>query len=260
MQRMACWIFLAILTSWVNIQGCAPSPAVFNIEESLPKYKLDYYNDSFEKLREDLWERVGLAWNPDQLANLKIADMSVENGHLRIRTKSGGFSKGGLATKYRLRGDFDVQVDCRIDFLKGNPGIDQFLVFCVLERGVNSRNFKLISISLLKKKDGGQSGFFSSLRGKGEYQPGNWKNTDNFNGTLRIVRTGGTVTTLYRRKGRPEWTKMNTFPSNGDDATVAFAIQNFIITRKTIRASSTVTATFDNFRINAAREIIEEEI
>ncbi len=261
MRKMAVWILmLTILPLLGHTQGCVQSQVVSQVEGSLPQEKLDNYNDSFDKFREELWERVGFTWTQAQLAKLKIADTSVENGELRITTKRGGFSKGGLASKYKLRGDFDVQVDCQIDFLEGNQDIDQLLAFAVVEKGESIQKLRLISISLLKKRGGSQNGIFSAYREKGKYQPGKWVKTGDFNGALRIVRGGSKITTLYSRQGKPKWVKMNTFPSTGDDATVAFALQNFVIIRQTIVASSTVTATFDNFTINAAREIIEEEI
>jgi len=261
MRKMAVWILmLTILPLLGHTQGCVQSQVVSQVEGSLPQEKLINYNDSFDKFREELWERVGFTWTPAQLAKLKIADTSVENGELRITTKRGGFSKGGLASKYKLRGDFDVQVDCRIDFLEGPQDIDQMLAFAVFEKGVSMQKSRLISISLIKKEDGKQNGIFSSYREKGKYHPGKWVKTGDFSGALRIVRGGSKITTLYSRQGKPKWVKMNTFPSTGYDATVAFALQNFVVIRQTIAASSTVTAIFDNFIINAASEIIEEEI
>ena len=261
MRERIAWIFtFTILTLIGYSQGCVHRQAVPEIEVSLPQDKLDNYNDSFEKFREELWEMIGFTWNPAQLAKLKIADASVENGELRITTKSGGFSKGGVASKYKIRGDFDVQVDCRIDFLGENQDIDQLLTFAVVEKAVRGKKSRLLCISLLKKEGGKQNGIFAAYREKGKYQPGKWVKTGDFNGALRIIRTGGKVTTLYSRQGNPEWIKMDSFPSTGYDVTVAFALQNFFIERQTIDALSTITAAFDNFRINAASEIIEGEI
>ncbi len=251
-------VFLVV--SLPSLQGCATEPVSFKIENSLSQNKLAYYNDSFDKLREDLWEKVGLAWSQAQLANLRIADITIEDGELRIETKMGGFSKGGLASKYRLRGDFDVQIDCHIDFLGGIHDMDQLLVFAVLEKGEKSQNWRLIPIALLKKGKSEQREIFSGYREKGRYQPGNWRHIGNFHGTLRIVRAGSKISTLYKNQGKTEWTKMNTFSSTKEDVTVAFLLQNFILERKTITAESSIEARFDNFRINAAQEIIEEEI
>ena len=261
MRKSAPWgpIF-ALFILFGSLQGCVTGPVVSKIEGGLTQEILHNYNDSFEDFREDLWERVGFTWTPAQLAKLKIADTRVKNGELIITTKSGGFSKGGLASKYKLRGDFDVQVDCQIDFLAGSTDIDQLLAFTVLEKGERMQKGRLITISLLKKEGGSQGGIFSSYREQETYKPGKWVQTGNFTGAFRIVRNGPKVTTLYKRQGQSKWIRMNTFPSTGYDATVAFALQNFVVRRRTIGASSAVTAVLDNFRINMAMDIIEAEI
>jgi hypothetical protein len=41
---------------------------------------------------------------------------------------------------------------------------------------------------------------------------------------------------------------------------ISFKLQNFGTIRTSITARSPITATFDNFRINAAEEIVEEDI
>jgi len=41
---------------------------------------------------------------------------------------------------------------------------------------------------------------------------------------------------------------------------LGFKLQNFVTNRTSITARSTITATFDNFKINAAEEIVEEDI
>jgi len=91
-------------------------------------------------------------------------------------------------------------------------------------------------------------------------RPGNWHRTGDFYGTLRFVRTGHEISTLYKKQGEKQRRKLNTFPSTRNDAIVGFALQNFIVKRNSITAKSSIIAKFDNFKINAAQEIIEEEI
>lgn len=251
-------IFLVLLL--VSFQGCATQPVSFKIENSLPQSKLAYYSDSFDKLREDLWEKAGFTFSQAQLIQFKAADLTIENGVLRIKTKTGGFSKGGLVSKYKLRGDFDVQVECHIDFLVGKHDMDQVLGFGIVERGKTPGEMRGIFLGLLKRGESGESIIHSNYGEKGKFHPGNWHRTGDFYGTLRFVRIGQEISTLYKREGKAQWKKLNTFPSTRNDAIVGFALQNFIVKRNSITAKSSIIAEFDNFKINAAQEIIEEEI
>ncbi|MCJ7684013.1 MAG: hypothetical protein MUO68_06925, partial [Desulfobacteraceae bacterium] len=78
--------------------GCATDMATLKIEKSLPQNKLAYYNDSFDKLREDLWDK-SVAASKRHLANFKLADMKFEDGQLKVVTKAGYFSTGGLVSR-----------------------------------------------------------------------------------------------------------------------------------------------------------------
>ena len=53
---------------------------------------------------------------------------------------------------------------------------------------------------------------------------------------------------------------MYTFRSTDNDMIFGFQLRNFFIKRTYIQATQSITAEFDNFKINAAQEIIEEEI
>jgi hypothetical protein len=261
MKRIALWIkaicFVAVA---VFFPGCATAPVSLKIENSLSQDKLAYYNDSFDKLREDLWEKAGFTFSQAQLRQFRAADLTVENGVLRIETKTGGFSKGGLVSKYKLRGDFDVQVDCHIDFLEGKYDMDQVLGFAVVERGKTPGEMRAINIGLVKQGKSDSSIINSNYVEKRKFYQGNWHRADDFYGTLRFVRIGQEISTLYKREGDAQWRKLNTLPSTRNDAIVGFGLQNFIMRRNSITAKVSITAKFDNFRINAAREIIEEEI
>ena len=97
-----------LLTFFGVLLSCATDKMPLQIENSLPQSELAYYCDTFDSLREDVWEKAGFVFSAAQLGNLKIADMTIEEGRLRIDTKTGGFSKGGLVSKFTIRGDFDV--------------------------------------------------------------------------------------------------------------------------------------------------------
>ncbi len=152
MRKINAWIIVIFLgASLVSFQGCATEKVSFKIENSLLQNELAYYNDSFDKLREDLWEKGSTPYSKEQMSNFRLANMSIENGELKVGTKTGGFSRNGLVSKYTLRGDFDIQVDCHIDFLKTELGMDQVLDFNVFEKAKGSEKPKAAVIALLKR-------------------------------------------------------------------------------------------------------------
>jgi len=53
---------------------------------------------------------------------------------------------------------------------------------------------------------------------------------------------------------------MNTYRMGGIDMRVGFQLRNFVNTRTTIRANHSISTEVDRFIINAAQEIIEDEI
>jgi len=241
--------------------GCATEQAAVNIEGGLPPDRLAYYNDSFDKFRTDLWDKAGLLHNKVQEANFKLAKMRIQDGRLWIQTETGCFSKGGLGPTFTLRGDFDIQVDCRIDFLEGVYDMDQYIDFLVIEKGKGLATADAVFLRLLKMGGRDFSTIFSAALDNGRFHRGDWSNrVGNFDGTLRIVRIGTKITTLYRTKEDKQWEDLGTFWSTSNDLGTGFLLQNFLPNRTSITARSPITATFDNFRINAAEEIIEDEI
>jgi hypothetical protein len=246
--------FLAMLFS------CAMDKAEMHVENSLPQNKLAYYKDSFDTQREDLWDKAGFVFSAAQMANIKIADMTIEDGRLRIDTKTGGFSKGGLVSKFTLRGDFDVQLDFQIDFVAGEFDMDQVAGLGIVEKTKSGKPIRLFTIGLLKKGKNKKGEIFSGYREMGKYHSGYTRSIDNFNGSLRFVRTADQMSTFYRKKGQNRWTKMCTLPSGQDDAFIGFTLQNFTIDRNSITAARSISAWIDNFSINAAQQIIESDI
>jgi len=253
-------IVIFLLAFLVFFQGCVTDKDTLKIERSLTQNEFAYYNDSFDKLRDDLWERAGYVYSEVQRANFKLAYVCIENGKVRVETKTGCFSKGGLASKYALRGDFDIQMDCHIDFLKGRYDMDQYLAFKVIGKVREIQETESITIGLIRKGDHNFSAIFSGYAEKRKYHPGSWHKIGNFHGTLRIRRIGTRISTLYKKEGKTGWKKMNTFRFSANDIIFGFGLSNYESKRNTIKARSPITATFDNFRINDAQEIIESEI
>jgi hypothetical protein len=253
-------VFLVV--SLPSLQGFAKEPVSFNIEKSLSNDKLAYYNDSFDKFREDVWEKAAFTKGREQLSDYKLADIAIEDGQLAIKTKMGGFSQGGLGSKYVLRGDFDVQLDCHIDFLKRKQDIDQYLFFFVAVAAAKGKeNRSVAHIGVVKKAGHGKGIVYSRHTVRGERFPfSKGPRIGRFHGSFRIVRTGERIRTLFNKEGEGLWREMGNFAFSPDDVRLGFSLQNYVFQRKSIIASSSVTAKFDNFRINAAHEIIEEEI
>ena len=250
-------ILAAFLLSFL---GCVTDTASLKIKKSLPQNKLAYYNDSFDTLRTDLWDKAGYAHNKAQEANFKLAKMEIKDGKLWVQTETGCFSKGGISSKYTLRGDFDIQVDCKIDFLKGLYDMDQSLNFLVIEKETEIGKGNTVFLCLLKRGGRDFETILSATWKNGRFHRGEWHKIKDFDGSLRIVRIGDEISTLFKRKGDTEWKKMDTFQSTRKDMILGFKLQNFVTNRVSITARSPITATFDNFRINAAEEIVEEDI
>jgi hypothetical protein len=258
--RLIIGIFL--LAFFGAFLSCVPDKAPLQIENSLPQSELEYYNDSFDKMREDLWDRVGYLYREEQVQNFKLAEMRFENGKLIIRTQTGSFSKGGLTSKYALRGDFDIQLYCRMDIIKGISGIDmdQTFGFAVYDKSLKKGEMSFASIGLSMKGGDDRGYLFSNCVVNGRRKGGGSQKTENFNGAFRILRTGKTISTLYKKAETPEWTKVNTFRVTNNDMIIGFQVRNFFPKRTTIGASISVIAEFHNLKINAAQQIIEEEI
>jgi len=251
--------FLCIHFSGIWL-SCATDRAPLRVANSLPQNEIAYYNDTFDKFREDLWDRAGYLNKEEQLQNFKQADMRFDNGKLVIRTQTGSFSKGGLGSSFRFRGDFDIQLDCRIDFLKGASGMDQLLNIAVIE--INKEIGKAdIVVILLFLGEGGYQGWINSRALiNGIWNTASKKGMDNFDGSLRFVRTGKNITSLYKKSGASAWNKIKTFHVTGDDMRFGFTLRNYFNRRTSIRALRSISAEFDNFKINAAHGIIEGEI
>jgi hypothetical protein len=240
--------------------SCTADKALLQVKNGLPPDALAYYSDTFDKMREDLWDRAGYLFREEQQRNFKQADMRFENGKLIIRTKTGSFSKGGLGSRYVLRGDFDIQLDCRMDFMRGLSGMDQLFVMAVFDssKKIGEGNTASIGLSM---KDGSDSGYlYSSCFINGKIKGLSSKNFGNFNGTFRILRNGRYISTFYKLNRAADWVLLNTFHATDNDMLVGFALLNFFNMRSSIQATQSISVELGAFKIVAAYEVIEEEI
>jgi hypothetical protein len=229
---------------------------------SLPENELAYYSDEFDKLREDLWDPVGYLYRDEQIQNFKQTDMRFENGRLIMHTRTGSFSKGGLSSKFAFRGDFEVQLDCRMDFVTGisRDDMDQLFSFAVLDKSLKPEKMNSAIIGLALGGGVNQGYIFGNYILNGKREMAVSHRMEHFDGSLRILRKGKQIYLLYKKMEAAEWKLIRTFRLTGNDMMAGFQLRNFFNYRTTIQATDSISIEINRFKINAAREIIEEEI
>ncbi|MBN1103685.1 MAG: DUF1583 domain-containing protein [Deltaproteobacteria bacterium] len=247
-------------------------------QTSLPA-DLSRYQDTFERFRHDLWETIGfIPGQEKRQAHFKLADVRTEKGRLRVETKTGNFSLGGLGSKFSIRGDFDIQIDCAVELKNDLSDMEQLALFHVLDKTKELQDQEVESVNIVIFKPAVREPsrapmrqaskppvrnavfLFTGYTEKGKYSIGSRKETDGFKGSLRITREGNRITTLYKKEDEPDWQKMHSFSRPASDVVVGFKAQNFGRERTTIGASAPFVTFFDNFKVNSAQEIIESEI
>jgi hypothetical protein len=218
------------------------------------------YNDTFETLNEDIWDRAQYTRNEEQLKNFKLGNLEIVDNRLQITTRTGGFSKAGLSSRYVIRGDFDVQIDCHIKF-NTSLSMDQLANFAVANVAESFKASQVVMISLGKNSNR-RLPVLAFLHIKNQKRASfNHRDTGDFHGTVRLAREGKKVTGSYKREGSSRWYTLGSSSSfTREDVIVGFTVQNFQMRCKEIKAAGSVAATFDNFRINHAGEVIEDEI
>jgi hypothetical protein len=240
--------------------SCATYKAPLKIQNGLSQDQLAYYSDSFEKMREDLWDRAGYLYSDEQAQNFKQADLRFTDGQLIIRTKTGSFSLGGLSSRFLIRGDFDVQLDCLMNFKFGSLDMDQVFSFVVLDKTLKPGKMSFVSMGLAIAGGGDRGILFSNSVLDGRRKKGLMQPIDNFKGSLRIIRKGQNISTLYKNEGAGRWNRMGIFRLTDNDMLIGFQLRNFFVKRTLIVANHSISAAVNRFKINAARAIIEEEI
>jgi hypothetical protein len=234
MQNMIKRSLLWCLASFAGIFiACAYDATSLRIDKSLPPEKLARYNDSFDSIREDIWGRTGYIFKASERENYKQADVSIENGRLKVETKTGSFSARGITSKFIFRGDFDVQVCCYVDFLKNASDMDQMVGFRSSVEGTELEDDKLEGISLeLGKGAKNPAQIFSGYRAKGKYNGRFSKEIgDSFQGTLRIVRIGDQVAMLYTTAVEGKWQQACNFTRPSNDIRIELYARNFFMAR-----------------------------
>jgi hypothetical protein len=261
--------FLILAVSFLSHPAFASDPALPKVENSLPPEKLARYHDSFDKFRDEFWEKSGYILGKEKRGgNFKVADARIEDGKLRLETKTGCFSSIQVGGKYLFRGDFDVQIDCAPEFKGDLKDMEHLAMFVVLDRTkeLNEQEMEGVIIGINKPvKRNPRYPFedislFTGRFEKGRYSVGSFNLMDRFKGSLRITRAGNSVTTFYKKEGESDWRKMRTFSRPANPVVISLYVSNYDEDRTSIGASAPFVVFFDNFKINAAQEIMESDI
>ena len=253
---------LVLMTFVGTLLSCATDSTPVPKQARAPENELAYYSDEFDKMREDLWDPAGYLYRDEQMQNFKKTEMDFEEGKLILRTRAGSFSKGGLSSKFAFRGDFEIQLDCRMDFVKGvsQADMDQLFSFAVLDKNMKPGKMNVAVIGLAMKGGTGRGGIFSNYRLNGKLHKGILRWLEHFNGSMRIERQGKHISILYKTKETTTWSLIKIFRLTGNDMLAGFQFRNFFNDRTVIQANDSISIEIDRFKVIAAQEIIEEEI
>jgi hypothetical protein len=242
--------------------GCIDENVVWTLGKSLPQGEFAIYNDSFNTLKDDMWRIVAPPSKRQIYDNFWLAETKVENGNLIMETETGGFSEGRLVSKFVLWGDFDIQIDVHFEFDKRSDDMDQVVGFLINDVTKQIEKRESVFISLCNAKPLFYPYVATGRDVGGEITPG--KNISLgyvFDGSLRILRKGNNTRLLIKNAANNNWwNELFTVAATHKNVSVAVYVKNYVVNRTEIKAEKTFTANFDNFKINAARMIIEPDV
>jgi tetratricopeptide (TPR) repeat protein len=173
-------------------------------------------------------------------------------GEVRLSTIKKHVTKGGLGSRYKLRGDFDIQVDASITFLDGRVDVDQVLMFLVEDESTGSQ----ATIGVSKHKGRPPAVYSWCHKGERRSKP-KVERAGDFNGGLRITREGRRIKTFLRKSSTSSWRRFESFSGMDGDVAVGLVVMNLAQKRK-FTGKEIVVVEFDNFLINAAQSIVPE--
>jgi hypothetical protein len=252
--------FFVVFPALFAALACVIYTDVTRAEENLPSEDLAYFQDSFDKLRLDLWEKGGMLYSQEQMENFRLADTRIVDGKFVITTKIGGFSKGGLVSTFSLRGDFDIQLDCEMEFLEGPIDMDQLVLFAIYQRGRTPKNINLAQVGLNKQEGYLKKHIYCIYFIEGKKKRIKPIKTEDFDGAFRFVRKKDNLSVYYKKQSDRAWSKITDFSFTTEDLVLGFEVQNFVANKKYVKASKPFKAAFDNFKINAAEGVVESDI
>jgi hypothetical protein len=262
MKTRSYCVLLGFIGGLFIFSSCVTDIPAAKVEKGLSRGELSRYSDTFDKFREDLWNIAGyIPQEGIRGENFKLADLRVKDGQLRIETRTGCYSGGGVGSNFALKGDFDIQVDCKVEFVRSARDMDQLLSFNLRDMSKELSDTEIESININIAKHGqANPQFFAFYRRKGRIHKPVRREAGDFDGSLRISRKGISATTMFRKRGEIEWKELGRFVQQANEVLVTLRAQNFGARRKEIGADSPFVVVFDNFIINSADAIIEQEI
>lgn len=157
-----------------------------------------------------------LYWYPIYWGEGAIVDVNDSVTPYSVDLETINTGNGGEAlyrTKYRIAGDFDVQVEFDIQTwpqVWPDPGHRIEVVFQFGMGGGNDR----CGVGMVTYPDSPQKRYISYLL-QGEWWPALFNNTNDVNGRLRIKRVGSDLYTYYWDNAANDWTQLGFF-ENGD--------------------------------------------
>jgi heat shock protein HtpX len=261
-----CYTYIAkyVMGGLLAIIGCIVMliPGVrlpkLQFAKSLPQDEIEYISDSYGTFQEAFWEKVQVSL-PKVIkeSDFQPAEITTFGRKLEIMTKPESFSKAEIASKFRLKGDFDIQMDCYIDFMEGKLGSDHYFFFVNLhdEKKIARRN--TVGMSFSKKGETNPGVLRSVWWSQGRLSGQRKVEIAGFQGSLRFVKGGQKITTLFKRDAEWEWTEMASFSCSSDAFQLVIGLQNFIGKKNIAPAQSSLLAIVDNFKVNIAEYIIE---
>lgn len=218
--------------------------------------EFSYYNDNFEKLRPDVWETSLYVYKNMHEKDFAAADVLCENGKLVMHTKTGKFSKGTIRSLFNLVGDFDVQIDMKMDFdrISRTPQHAMFwlhevknnddAVVLIFKPGNESK----VRLLLLRNRNSNDTVVAK-------------KRFSSFDGTFRWVRKGSELTCFFREEGESDWSRIGSTQYSEGPVQLGVNLRNFHRHKSAkTNTDSPVTLEVDNFRINSVQTIKESDI
>lgn len=217
---------------------------------------LGYYHDSFDTLRPDIWETSIYVHKKVHEQNIAAGDVYAQDGKLIMRTQTGKYSKGTIRSLFKLEGDFDIQLDMKIDFDEQSK-TPQHVMFWLNVAETNHD-----ALVLMFKPGKSRKVVLLLLAGKdNKEKPVKEKRFSSFDGTIRWVRTGARMTCYMRENGKSGWDRVGSFSYSKGPVQVGVNVRNYHRHEsQPAHATESVLLFIDNFRINAADGLAESDI
>lgn len=175
-------------------------------------------------------------WNAQTLAGPTVQEVNSRVEVFVPGGSSASFFAAGLQSAYRLTGDFDVQVDYALLSWPQHNGVRVGLTVSP----VTGSGGGVERVSRQSGEYDGAEDYCTDFGGQGL-----WTVTGDTSGTLRLQRTGGTISGYYLNGGN--WSLVSSAAISASDVNVSISGWS----DPSIFGHQDVRFAFDNFRINS---------